>query len=216
MEYNQPLVRAMAELDENALMAAMEDVLSGPMSMQQIEGSLQEGLKQVGVRFAEGQYYLADMIVGGDLYQEAMTMLISRRRLEPLQQKKGKVLIGVMKDDIHDIGKDIVRMLLTLDGFDVMDLGVDVPTEEFISAVQSYQPDIIALCGVMTFSARRMMETIQRLGELPNRASFRIIVGGSCIDEKTALDIGADGFTRDAYNVSKLCAKLMEELKAGS
>ena len=163
------------------------------------------------MRFAQGQYYLADMIVSGDLYQEAMNLLISNKQLEGRQQKSGKVLIGVMKDDIHDIGKDIVQMLLKLDGFDVMDLGVDVPTEEFLSAVQSYQPDIIALCGVMSFSADHMTEAIRRLGELPNRSSFRVIVGGSCVNEKTALDIGADGFTRDAYNVPKLCTKLMRE-----
>lgn len=104
------------------------DALREKQKTERIENSLQEGLKQVGVRFAQGQYYLADMIVSGDLYQEAMNLLISNKQLEGRQQKSGKVLIGVMKDDIHDIGKDIVQMLLKLDGFDVMDLGVDVPT----------------------------------------------------------------------------------------
>ena len=140
MEYIMPLVQAMAELDEKSLMDAMQDALREKQKTERIENSLQEGLKQVGVRFAQGQYYLADMIVSGDLYQEAMNLLISNKQLEGRQQKSGKVLIGVMKDDIHDIGKDIVQMLLKLDGFDVMDLGVDVPTEEFLSAVQSYQP----------------------------------------------------------------------------
>lgn len=211
MEYITPLVQAIAELDEKSLMDAMQGALREKQEAARIESSLQEGLRQVGARFAQGQYYLADMIVSGELYQEAMDLLIQNKQLQSRQQKSGKVLISVMKDDVHDIGKNIVRMLLTLDGFEVMDLGVDVQTEELISAVQSYQPDIIALCGVMSFSADHMMETIRRLGELPNRSSFRVIVGGSCVNEKTALDIGADGFTREAYNVPKLCAKLMKE-----
>ena len=119
MEYIMPLVQAMAELDEKSLMDAMQDALREKQKTERIENSLQEGLKQVGVRFAQGQYYLADMIVSGDLYQEAMNLLISNKQLEGRQQKSGKVLIGVMKDDIHDIGKDIVQMLLKLDGFDV-------------------------------------------------------------------------------------------------
>lgn len=209
MELIAPLVQAMTELDEKSLMDAIRRCLAERQEPARIECSLQEGLKQVGIRYASGQYYLADMIVGGDLYQEALSLLIANKQTDSAHKARGKVLIGVMKDDIHDIGKDIVRTLLTLDGFDVMDLGVDVPEDEFISAVQNYQPDIIALCGVMTFSADRMLETIRRLCELPTRSHFRIIVGGSCVDQKTALKIGADGFTRDAYDVPSLCDKLI-------
>ena len=85
MEYIMPLVQAMAELDEKSLMDAMQDALREKQKTERIENSLQEGLKQVGVRFAQGQYYLADMIVSGDLYQEAMNLLISNKQLEGRQ-----------------------------------------------------------------------------------------------------------------------------------
>lgn len=203
------LVSAVAELDEDTMNKALADCIAGGFALETMESALQDGLKQVGERFAQGQYYLADMIVGGDLYQEAMNRLLIQKPEKEAQG--GKVLIGVMKDDIHDIGKDIVRMLLTINGYQVEDLGVDVPDETFLEAAERMHPDIIALCGVMTFSVNHMIRTIDLLNALPNRKEFRIIVGGSCIDEKTARRIGADGFTKDAYNVPSLCRDLTKE-----
>ena len=212
MDIHAQLVHAVTELDEELLWSTISICLQAGTDIHEVESGLHEGLRNVGQRFAQGEYYLADMIVGGDLYQEAMRMVLQHQDLDQLPNgSRGRVLIGVMEDDIHDIGKDIVKMLLLVDGFEVVDLGVDVPTPEFSKAVEEHRPDIVALCGVMTFSTPRMADVIRDLGQLPYRDSFKIIVGGSCVSQKDALAMGADGYTRDAYDVAKLCKSLLGE-----
>ena len=212
MDIHAQLVHAVTELDEELLWSTISICLQAGTDIHQVESALHEGLRNVGQRFAQGEYYLADMIVGGDLYQEALRMLLSHQNMERLPGgTRGKVLIGVMEDDIHDIGKDIVKMLLLVDGFEVIDLGVDVATPDFSKAVEEHRPDIVALCGVMTFSAPRMADVIADLNQLPYRSRFKIIVGGSCVTQQDAQGIGADGYTRDAYDVARLCKSLLGE-----
>jgi len=211
MEHIKSLVHAMTELNETQLFAAIDACLQEQIEQHQMQLALQEGLKNVGQRFAKGQYYLADMMVGGDLYQEAIQRIVNQTPQLAHTASAGKVLIGVMKDDIHDIGKDVVRMLLSIEGFDVVDLGIDVAGAQFVDAVIENKPDIVALCGVMSFSADRMIETIQLLNEMPSRNTFKIIVGGSCINQEDAAEIGADGFTQEAYDVAGLCTRLLQE-----
>lgn len=212
MDMHAQLVHAVTELDEELLWSAISVCLQERTDIHKVENALQEGLRNVGQRFAKGEYYLADMIVGSDLYQEAMRMVLNHQNMECLPAgARGRVLIGVMENDIHDIGKDIVKMLLLVDGFEVVDLGVDVATPDFTKAVEEHRPDIVALCGVMTFSSERMADVIRNLNQLPFRDSFKIIVGGSCIGRKEAMAIGADGYTRDAYDVTRLCKSLLGE-----
>lgn len=204
------LVNAVKELDENQLLYCMEKITEKQIDRWIVLEWLQEGMYEVGYLYERGEYFIADLIVAGILFRKALSYFPYYEHLSVESIPLGHILIGVMEGDIHDIGKDIVSQTLAVGGFDVIDLGVDVSDQVFVEAVQKHKPDILILCGLMSYSADAMEKTIESLKLAGIRDSVTIIVGGNCIDDQKSGEIEADYYGGDPiYNIS-LCRKIME------
>lgn len=215
------LVSAMENLNDQALSEAIVGCCNAGKTLQEISRLLDLGIRKVGEHYGSGDYFLADLIVSGELYQEAIEQArdvqlglsaaqAATRTAAVPPGSAGIVMVGVVEDDIHDIGKDLVCMVLKIEGFRIIDLGVDVKEDVFVESALRYHPDVVALCGVMSFSVAEMEKVIRSFRSHPELKDTRIIVGGGCMTRELSASIGADGYSEDIYGVADLCRKLME------
>lgn len=167
----------------------------------------------IGARMESGEMFIPEVLMAAQLMAGALETL--RPHLaEGSHASAGKVLLGTVKGDVHDIGKNLVFMMLESAGFEVKDVGVDVPADTFVSEVKSFQPDILALSALLTTTIPMMKTTIDALGKAGIRDSVRVIVGGAPVSQSFADQIGADGFGADAGSASRLARKLVAEMCA--
>jgi len=205
------LVKLLADLEEEAVLDLVRRrVAAGDDPLQLIE-ECNAGMRQVGERYEQRQYFLAGLIMAGEIFREVVEIAQPVLENQVTRQVSGRVLLGTVQGDIHDLGKDMVGMLLTCHGFTVIDLGVDVPPAEFVEQVSKLKPDIVGLSGVLTASYERMRETVSLLREKArqDRRSFPIIIGGGMIDDQICHYVGADHWVADAMGGVHLCQKLM-------
>lgn len=210
MELEQKTVQAMEDLEEAVLTECVDELIAQGTDYRRIEQLLQEGMKGVGRRFETGEYFLADLIMSGELFKDIMAKIRLGREKEAAEDSLGVILMGVMEGDIHDIGKDIVCQTLCAEGFQVIDLGVDVEPERFVEAALACKPDIIAMSGVMGFCVEKMQRIIELLKEKGIRDRVKVVVGGSCMNSAVCQALGADGYTADPIENAALCKKWME------
>lgn len=165
-------------------------------------------MREVGCRFEAGEYYVPEMLVAARAMQSGMAIL--KPHLQKSETKSsGKVVIGTVKGDLHDIGKNLVALMLEGDGFEIKDLGVDVPAEEFVRVVREEKPDVLAMSALLTTTMPMMKTTIDALTAEGLRDRVKIIVGGAPLTETYAKQIGADGFVPDASRAPVLVQGLM-------
>ncbi|MBN2117934.1 MAG: corrinoid protein [Anaerolineales bacterium] len=165
-------------------------------------------MREVGSRFEAGEYFVPEMLISARAMQSGMAIL------KPLLQQtdiksSGKIVIGTVKGDLHDIGKNLVALMLEGAGFEVKDLGVDVPVEKFIQAVQEEKPDIVAMSALLTTTMQMMKQTVEALTAAGLRDKVKIMVGGAPVTEAFASEIGADGFSQDASRAVSLAKSLV-------
>ena len=170
-------------------------------------------ISAVGTRFERGDYFIADLIVSGMIYRSALN------EREPLRsggapRPLGKVVIGVVAGDIHDIGKDIIVSLLRAERFDVVDLGIDVKPERFVHAVRNYHPDVVLLSGVLTTAQEAMVQTIQALTDAGLRDQVKVLIGGLCTSEYLMHHVGADGWAYDSNRTVRFCKEVVDGKEA--
>jgi len=203
------LITAIAELQEETALALVRQRLASSEDPLQIVEDCQEGLRQVGRRYERGHYFLAGLIMGGEIFRQVMELV------EPVVQRQfsgevsGHVLLGTVQGDIHDLGKMIVNMLLSCHGFTVHDLGVDVPPVEFVARVREVKPDVVGLSGLLTSSYESMRDTVAAMRTAGHMEP--IIVGGGQLSEEVCRYVGADYWTTDAVAGVELCQRLVEE-----
>ncbi len=164
-----------------------------------LDRGLIPGLDEVGRRFQEGEYFFPELLVSGEAMKTALA------RLKPELAKNsdaivGKYVIGTVKGDIHDIGKNIVIMMLEGNGWEVTDLGIDVPTETFIKAVREKDYQILGMSALLTTTIPRLAETIEALGAERLRNKVKVMVGGVSVTKEYAEKIGADAYGKDAVD----------------
>jgi len=165
-------------------------------------------MREVGSRFEAGEYFVPEMLISARAMQSGMAIL--KPHLQQTDMKSsGKVVIGTVKGDLHDIGKNLVTLMLEGAGFEVKDLGVDVPVEKFIQAVQEEKPDIVAMSALLTTTMQMMKQTVEALSAAGLRDKIKIIVGGAPVTEAFASEIGADGFSQDASRAVSLAKSLV-------
>ena len=162
-------------------------------------------MREVGCRFEAGEYYVPEMLIAARAMQSGMAIL--KPYLQQTDRKSsGTVVIGTVKGDLHDIGKNLVALMLEGAGFEIKDLGVDVPIEEFIRVVREEKPDIVAMSALLTTTMQMMKQTIDAFEAAGLRDQVKFIIGGAPVTETYANQIGADGFSPDAsraVNVAK-------------
>ncbi|MDR2785596.1 MAG: cobalamin-dependent protein [Treponema sp.] len=205
----EALILAMQNLEEEKVLRCVQELHAGGADNIAIINTLNIGMVRVGKLFETGSYYLADLIVSGTIYRQALDLIESRNHRPP-GQTRGRILIGVVKNDIHDIGKDIIVGTLLAEGFDVIDLGVDVACEDFIQAVSEHKPDILALSGTMSYAIDEMERIIKVLDEKKARPGLAVIIGGGCANKHNALRIGADFYSKDPIEALTICKELLE------
>lgn len=203
---------SLADLDiDSTINHVMEALNEGVDIMEIIEKSLSEGMKIVGERYEKGEYFVADMIVAAEIFNEVMRIL-KPKILESKREFKtlGRVVIGTVYGDIHDIGKNLVIAVLEANGFEVIDLGVDVSVEKFVEAVKKHNPDILGMSALLTTTMIHMKEVIEALKKEGLRDKVKIIVGGAPVTEQFAKEMGADAYAENAFKAAEVCKKLVE------
>ena len=164
------------------------------------------GAEEVGKKYENGEFFLADMLLAADAINDSMDLVKSKLE-EGTHYSQGKLLIGTPEGDIHDIGKTLIVALLQGQGFDVIDLGVDVPPEKFLDMAKKENPDIIGLSGLLTVTISKMTEIVSLLKREGIKA--KIILGGGILSEESCEHIGADAWTKDGWEGVKLIKELM-------
>ncbi len=165
-------------------------------------------MREVGVRFEAGDYYVPEMLIAARAMQSGMTLL--KPHLQKTEQKSnGRVLMGTVKGDLHDIGKNLVGLMLEGAGYEIIDLGVDVPAEEFVKKAMELKPDIIGMSALLTTTMASMKTTLDALDAAGLRRNIKVIIGGAPVTEAYAQHIEADGFSPDASRAVNLVNELL-------
>jgi 5-methyltetrahydrofolate--homocysteine methyltransferase len=174
-----------------------------------------EAMEAVGKRFEEGEYFLPELVLAGEMLDQigAIAKPLIRQTDGATTKKLGKVLIGTVHGDLHDIGKNIVTFMLDINGFEVKDIGVDVPIKTFIDEIKAYQPDVVGLSGFLTVAYDSMKETIQAFNEAGLRSNLKVMIGGGQIDESVRVFTGADALGVNAVEAVNLCKSWMGVLQ---
>ena len=207
------LIDAIANLrEETALTYVRQRLAAGDDSLQIIE-DCQEGMRQVGVRYERSEYYLAGLIMAGEIFSQVMELLQPVIERQVSGQASGRILLGTVAGDIHDLGKNIVNMLLSCHNFVVYDLGVDVPPLHFAEQVAEVQPHLVGLSGLLTSSYDTMRETIALLRSRGYQSP--VIIGGGQLSDEVCQYVGADHWTADAVTGVELCQRLISEQATG-
>jgi 5-methyltetrahydrofolate--homocysteine methyltransferase len=191
--------------DEDAVRTAQE-MLDAGTSPLEILDACKDGMALVGDRFERGEYFVPELILAGEMLKQISDMVKPHLTQQGDTPRLGKVLLGTVTGDIHDIGKDIVHFMLEVNGFEVHDLGVDVPVETFVHAVREDKPDVVALSGFLTLSYDAMRDTVAALQAAGLRESVKIMIGGGTVDDQVRAFAGADAFglnAMDAVNMAK-------------
>jgi corrinoid protein of di/trimethylamine methyltransferase len=190
-------------LTRQAMQAGME-----PMTI--IEGGLVPGMELVGDKFSKGEYFLPHLIISAGGMQQAMELLEPELRARSQQMKiSGKVVIGTVQGDIHEIGKSLVGTMLSAAGFQVYDLGVDVPAEAFIAKIKETGAQLVGLSALLTTTMVVQKEIIEALTSAGLRDHIKVIVGGAPVTRSWAAEIGADGYAEDAIEAVQLASRLV-------
>jgi methylmalonyl-CoA mutase cobalamin-binding domain/chain len=207
---NKGLVNAMAELDRTTVLNIVREEISIGTDPLRIIDWLSEGVKIVGEYFEKKEYFLAELITSGDIFENAFQELKPvLEKSDLILQSKGKIVIGTVQGDVHDIGKNIVKTILIASGFSVEDLGVDVQPEKFIEAVKQSDFKILGLSALLTIAIDSVKDIIKLLERENLRNKVRIIIGGSALTEEIANKLGVDAFGKDPQEAVKICQKFL-------
>jgi 5-methyltetrahydrofolate--homocysteine methyltransferase len=187
----------------------VREALDGGADPQAIlGGALIPAMKAVGEKFRTGEFFVPEMLIAAKAMKAALEIL--RPRLAPgTLGAAGKIVIGTVRGDLHDIGKNLVKIMLEGAGFEVVDLGVDVAPEAFVEAVRTHQPRIVAMSALLTTTMLAMPDTLKALRDAGLRDTVKVIIGGAAVTDDFAREIGADGFGADAHTGAELARRLV-------
>lgn len=213
---NSKLAQLIADLEEEAVLQQVDQRIKAGDDPLQIIDECNEGMREVGSRYEKGEYFVAGLIMSGEIFREVVDLVQPLIEQQSKGNASGRVLVGTVSGDIHDIGKNMFGMLLSCHGFDVTDLGVDVPPDVFAAKAVDVRPDIVGLSGLITASFETMKETITalRAQAKEHKFSFPIIIGGGMIDDQVRQYVGADYWMPDAMAGVRLCEDLQKGNKS--
>ena len=205
------LCQGMQELDEERVMKAVEQAApAGVRFNDAVDGGLARGIRRVGERFEAGELWLPHLVMAGDLMEAAVKVLSERLPSEAESKSSvGTVVIGTVKDDIHEIGKNIVALMMRVSGFRIIDIGVDVPVEGFVNAAVSNDAQIIGASALLTTTQFEQKRLVDQLDSQGLRKKFKVLVGGGQVTEEWSKQIGADGYGRDAAEAVRVALALV-------
>jgi methanogenic corrinoid protein MtbC1 len=205
---DKTLAEALAAFDRDVVLEQVMNRLEGGEDPIVLVQELQEGMKTVGDRFSSGDYFLSELMMSANLFTQAMK-LIEPKLVGMSHETIGKIVVGTPKGDIHDLGKDIFVTVAKGAGFEVYDLGVDVPVSRFVEAVEEVNPDILGFSALITTAFAPMKEVVDLLKEKDLRDKIKVIVGGGVTTRKVLEHVGADAQTIDAVEGIEMCREFV-------
>ncbi|MCM1990675.1 corrinoid protein [Oceanirhabdus seepicola] len=210
----QQLSDAVVDMDEDKTVEIANKFIKNNFDAYEgIDKGLADGMKRAGQLYEEEEYYIPELLMCSDAMYSGLDILKPHLKTDK-SQKKHKVVIGVVEGDTHDIGKNLVKIMMETEGFEVVDLGRDIPPKDFVEKAKEIDADIICLSTLMTTTMYGMEEVIEILEEENIRDKFKVMVGGGPISNSFAERIGADAYTTDASKAAKRAKELAKELHA--
>ncbi|MFX1523503.1 MAG: B12-binding domain-containing protein [Promethearchaeota archaeon] len=198
-------------LNENRVLELLKERLANNDEPLSIMEDVKAAMKNIGDRFQNKEYFLPDLIMSGEILRQIFEELGPKlKEVQISEEKRGKVLLGTVAGDIHDIGKDVVKFMLEANGFEVLDLGIDVPGSMFIKYLKEFKPEVLALSGFLTLAFDSMKEIIQKVNEAGLRDTVKIMIGGGTVDERIVEYVGADAYGDSAVDAVNLATKWSE------
>jgi len=207
------LVDALASLDEDEVAKLVHEKINTGIDAMSILNECRNGMDIVGERYKSGEYFLSELVVSGEIFKESMKVIEPHLRAGKQADTLAKMVLGTVKGDIHNIGKDIVNVLMRAAGFEVFDLGVDVEPRVFVEKLVETEAPILGMSGLLTPSFESMKETVEAVEAAGMREKVRIIVGGGVVTELVGKYVGADRFTSDGLKGVEICKEFARELK---
>jgi len=202
------IARAIANLEssQNLIELVNKAVQERTSPADIVEKGLRKGLHDLGQKYESGEFFLSELLYGASLIDQAMTVLGPSLKAENTETK-GRIVLGTVRGDIHDIGKNIFKMMAVASGFDVCDLGVDVSPEKFQESVSEVAPDILGLSSLLTTTLHEMGTTVAELQKAGTRNNVKILLGGNAVTETFRKEIDADAAAIDAVQGVDYCMK---------
>jgi 5-methyltetrahydrofolate--homocysteine methyltransferase len=198
------LVKTLADLKEKEALKIVGDRLSAGEDPIKILDDARRALEIVGKRFSDCEYFIPDLVYSGEILKQITDMVKPKLTQAAAAQRRGKVVIGTVAGDIHDIGKDIVVFMLDVNGFEVFDLGIDVPAQKFVDKIKETDSKVVGLSGFLTLAFQSMKDTIEAIKQAGLRNQVKIMIGGGQIDDQVKTFTEADAYGKDAMEGVKL------------
>jgi methanogenic corrinoid protein MtbC1 len=192
------LVKLLSDLKEPEALAFVEKALGEEVDPMVLLREAKEAMNIVGQRFASSEYFIPDLVFSGVILKRIVEMLEPHIKKGQEAERLGKVIIGTVAGDIHDIGKDLVVFMLDVNGFEVLDLGIDVPVQKFVDTIKDTGTKVVGLSGFLTLAFQSMKDTVDAIKEAGLRDKVKIMIGGGQIDEQVRGFTGADAYGKDA------------------
>jgi methanogenic corrinoid protein MtbC1 len=192
------LAKALADLKEDEVLAIVKERLDAGGDPMGILNDAGRGMETVGTRFSKSEYFIPDLVYSGEILKKVNDLVKPKLAKEGVTKTGGKVIIGTVAGDIHDIGKDIVVFMLDVSGFEVYDLGVDVPVQKFVDKIKETNAPIVGLSGFLTLAYDAMKQTIEAIKAAGLREKTKIMIGGGQITDDIVKYTGADAYGKDA------------------
>lgn len=195
---------AITRLEEDKVLQLVKDKIDANEDPIKILEACRKGMSEIGK--GEDEIFLTDLIMAGEIFNEALELLIPKL-MNKATKSLGKIVIGTVEGDIHNIGKDIAIRFLKAEGFEVIDLGVNVPAQKFVDAIKEYNPHVVGMSGLLTLSINPMKKTIESIAAANLRENVKIIIGGERVDERISVYVGADAWVNDVIDGVKIIKK---------
>ena len=211
MSSEDELFNAVVNLEENNSYDLVKKMVEEKEDPNKIIEILKKGVDEIGDKFSKKEYFLTELVMAGEIFQQSVKILEPLLKSKEEMKSSGIVVIGTVKGDVHDIGKNIFVTLLKAAGYEVHDLGVDIPPEKFLEKVKEENADIVAYSGLLTVALESMKETTELLKSNGLRDKVKIIIGGLPVDELWMKEAGADAFTDNAFEGVKIVNKWLKQ-----
>ncbi len=209
-EILERLRESVVNLDIEGVKKACQDALDqGIPPIKAITEGMAKGMDIVGQKYEAKEYFLAELVMSGEVMKEGMKILSPHLKDSDVK-KMAKAVVGTVKGDLHDIGKNIFATLMMAAGFEVVDLGVNISPEQFVEAVRNHKPRILGISALLTVTMQELENVIKELGKANLRNQVKVIVGGAPLTEEYAKKIGADAYAPDAVAGVNICKKWVE------
>jgi len=204
---DKKLVDLMADLKEEEVLALVKEKITKGEDAMGILDDARSAMEVVGKRFESSEYFIPDLMMAGEILRQISDMVRPLLEKTTGPKKLGKVIIGTVAGDIHDIGKDIVTFMVDVSGYEVLDLGIDVPAEVFVEKIKEFQPQVVGLSGFLTLAFDSMKNTVEAIEKAGLRDRVKIMIGGGQMDDEVRKYVKADAYGKDAVAGVELCRK---------